>query len=123
MEGQFDQADLLSVLESMSHEAFDAFDFGLVKMDRGGQILAYNKYEAELSSNRQNEVLGKNFFTQVAPCTNNFMVAEKYKSDQTELDEFLDYVFTYRIKPTPVRLRLLTHKNSQHQYLAVQILK
>lgn len=47
------------------------------------------------------------------------MVAEKYQTKQA-IDEQLDYVFTYRMEPTKVRLRLLAAPASDHQYLLVE---
>ncbi len=64
-------------------------------------------------------VLTRNFFADVAPCTNNFMVAERFLSEP-ELDATLDYVFTLRMKPTPVTLRLLRSAASRHMYLLVK---
>tara|TARA_R110001592_G_scaffold17518_2_gene73731 strand:- start:24366 stop:24737 length:372 start_codon:yes stop_codon:yes gene_type:complete len=121
MELKLEQQDLFQALEALDNDAYDELDFGLIKMDRKGHILAYNKWEAQLAANNQEAVIGKNFFTQIAPCTNNFMVSEKYGLFQGQLDETMDYVFTYRIKPTPVRLRLLAHESSNNQYLAVQL--
>lgn len=121
MELKLEQQDLFKALEVLDNDAYDELDFGLIKMDRKGNVLAYNKWEAQLAANNQEAVIGKNFFTQIAPCTNNFMVSEKYGLFQGQLDETLDYVFTYRIKPTPVRLRLLAHESSNNQYLAVQL--
>ena len=121
MELKLEQQDLFQALEALDNDAYDELDFGLIKMDRKGHILAYNKWEAQLAANNQEAVIGKNFFTQIAPCTNNFMVSEKYGLFQGQLDETMDYVFTYRIKPTPVRLRLLAHESSNNQFLAVQL--
>ena len=121
MELKLEQHDLFKALEALDNDAYDELDFGLIKMDRKGNVLAYNKWEAQLAANNQEAVIGKNFFTQIAPCTNNFMVSEKYGLFQGQLDETMDYVFTYRIKPTPVRLRLLAHESSSNQYLAVQL--
>lgn len=106
-------------LEAMNQEAMDQLDFGVVRMDQKNKIKAYNRYELDLSGNRLKDVLDKNFFKQVAPCTNNFMVAEKYQSDQV-LDEKLDYIFTYKMQPTKVQLRLLHNPNEEFQYLLVK---
>jgi photoactive yellow protein len=121
MELKFEQDGLFEALELIDNEGLDKIGFGIVKMDRKGNILAYNKWESQLAANNQAEVIGKNFFTQIAPCTNNFMVSEKFGLFKDQMDETMDYVFTYRIKPTPVRLRLLAKDSSSHQYLAVQL--
>jgi photoactive yellow protein len=59
-----------------------------------------------------------NFFTDVAPCTNNYLVAGRF-DEPGALDERLDYVFTFRMKPTPVRLRLMRDEGADRQFLAV----
>ena len=46
------------------------------------------------------------------------MVAARFEEES--LDEQLDYVFTYRMKPTKVRLRLLKSPLAEHQYLLVE---
>jgi hypothetical protein len=63
-------------------------------------------------------VLGRNYFEAVAPCTNNYLIAQRY-ADEDELDEFLDFVFTFRMAPTPVRIRMMAMAGSPRQYLAV----
>jgi hypothetical protein len=63
-------------------------------------------------------VLGRNFFEAVALCTNNYLIAQRY-ADEDELDEFLDFVFTFRMAPTPVRIRMMAMAGSPRQYLAV----
>ncbi|UAM98736.1 hypothetical protein K8354_02615 [Polaribacter litorisediminis] len=112
-----DQA--FQALESMDQEAMDQLDFGVVRMDHKNKIKAYNRYELDLSGNQLKDVIDKDFFKQVAPCTNNFMVAEKFQLDEV-LDEKLDYVFTYRMQPTKVQLRLLHNPNEEFQYLLVK---
>ena len=44
--------------------------FGVVKMDLTGKILEYNMAEAELTGTDPAWALGKNFFKEVATCTN-----------------------------------------------------
>lgn len=53
----------------MSEEELDQQPFGIIKLDRRGRILSYNLYEEELAQLSRTEVLGKNFFFEVAPCT------------------------------------------------------
>jgi photoactive yellow protein len=116
---QFDDPALLDGLESVALAEIDDVAFGLVVMDRDGVVRGYNQRESRLSGLAPADVTGRNFFTDVGPCTNNYLVAQRY-ADSDELDEQLDYVFTFRMAPTPVRLRLLARKGSDRQYLAVQ---
>ncbi len=43
--------------------------YGLVVLDRDGRVLFYNETESRLTGFARNRVLGKNFFSEVAPCT------------------------------------------------------
>ncbi len=109
--------EILGWLESQDPTAYDELSFGIVKMNFDGQVVFYNKQESLITGIDPSYAVGKLFFTQVAPCTNNFMVSEKYK--QIELDEELDYLFTHITTPTRVRLRLLKSAAFQHQYMLV----
>jgi len=104
-------------LDSNSEENLDSLPFGVVKMDYHGIVSLYNQTQSDLSGVLKENAIGKHFFTQVAPCTNNFMVSEKYHKEQ--LDEILPYMFTYITKPTPVDLRLIKGSNG-NQYLLAQ---
>lgn len=114
---EFASPDLLGVLESGTVPC-DDLPFGLVVMDRSGNVLGYNAVEAELSGLNQANVIGRNFFEEVGPCTNNFLVAQRFVESDA-LDETIDYVFTFRMAPTPVRLRMMAAAGSGRQYLAV----
>jgi photoactive yellow protein len=64
-------------------------------------------------------VIGRHFFSAVAPCTNNFMVAYRFETEPA-LDAVTDYVFTLRMQPTAVRLRLLKQPLRRLMYLVVE---
>jgi len=115
----FSNTHLHAQLDDYSPQDLDALNFGVVRIDESGKVVYMNEYEAQLANLNQSDVPGKHFFSQIAPCTNNFMVAEKYHSPQEARDELLDYVFTYRVKPTPVTLRLLIDPNRPYHYLLV----
>ena len=124
---QFEDSGLLAALDSLESgpaDRIDDLDFGLIVMDRDGSVLGYNQAESKLSGLPVDEVAGRNFFVEVGPCTNNYLIAQRYQdcADQDqELDDQLDYVFTYRMSPTPVRLRLMARRGSARQYLAVRL--
>jgi photoactive yellow protein len=109
--------ELPAWLDANVEEAYDHLNFGVIRMDHQGIVTAYNSVESALTGVAKETALGKHYFTQVAPCTNNFMVAERYK--EAELDEIIPYMFTYITKPTKVELRLIKGKNDK-QYLLAQ---
>jgi photoactive yellow protein len=120
---QFGDPGLLDALESVPVDRIDDIGFGLILMDRDGGVTGYNQAESKLSGLPVDQVAGRNFFVEVGPCTNNYLIAQRYQDcavQDQELDEQLDYVFTYRMSPTPVRLRLMARRGSDRQYLAVR---
>jgi len=114
----FSDADLLEQLEASDAAQLEAANFGIIAMDAEGVVRAYNVYESKLSGLSVGRVIGNHFFTAVAPCTNNFMVAQRFEAEAT-LDATIDYVFTLKMRPTPVKLRLLKAVGSRWQYLLV----
>jgi photoactive yellow protein len=121
---RFAEPELLDALEACPLDSIDDFAFGLIVMDRDGRVTGYNQAESQLSGLPVDQVVGRNFFVDVGPCTNNYLIAQRYHDTRDAgggLDEELDYVFTYRMAPTPVRLRLLARPGSARQYLAVRL--
>ncbi len=53
----------------MTAEDFDRLPIGIVEIDARGTVLSYNRAEERLAGSRRSRFLGKNFFTEVAPCT------------------------------------------------------
>lgn len=106
----FDDPALPDLLERSEESRLDEAPFGIVRMALDGTVTFYNKTECDYSGLRREQVEGHNFFTDVAPCTNNFMVAERYKEE--ELDTILEYVFTFVMEPTEVTLRLIRRRES-----------
>ena len=115
----FEDTAGLARLEAMSAQALDDLVFGVVRMRADGEVVAYNAVESRMAGLSKERVLARNFFVDVAPCTNNFMVAERFISE-CELDATLDYVFSLRMKPTPVKLRLLKSASADHMYMLVK---
>ncbi len=115
----FTAPGLFAWLEAASADALDGLPFGVVAMAADGAVEGYNTAEGKLSGLTPARVIGRNFFTSVAPCTNNFMVAHRFESEP-EIDAVIDYVFTFRLAPLKVRLRLLKRPGGQRMYLAVE---
>lgn len=56
-------------VETLSHADLDRLPLGVMLLQRDGTILRYNATESRFSGLLEAEVLGRNFFTEVAPCT------------------------------------------------------
>jgi photoactive yellow protein len=53
----------------LTGDDLDALPFGVIVVDRLGTVLEYNAYESTLSGLDRPNVVGKNFFHDIAPCT------------------------------------------------------
>lgn len=113
----FSDPNLLDWLERQTPGQLDNAPFGVVRMTREGIVVAYCKLESYITGIAPAYAIGKYYFTQIAPCANNMMVAAKYALP--ELDEELDYILTYVSDPIKVTLRLLKSPQSQFQYFLV----
>lgn len=104
----FAKPDVLAKLDTMSKAELDKLPFGTVKVDDAGVIKEYNKYESQLANVTQAAAMGKNFFTQLAPCTNNAVFYGNFKKGVAAkaYNLMFVYTFSYNMTPTPVRIHL-----------------
>ena len=119
---QFDQSDIFAALDAHVETDLDALDFGVIGIDTAGLVRRYNKYESQLAGLSPDRVLGTSLFTTVAPCMNNFLVAQRFEdavAAGTALDATIDYVFTLRMRPAKVKLRLLVQPGFALSYILV----
>ena len=94
----FVDSSTLTTLPSLDQSQADALDFGIVKVDDEGNVLLYNQWESEMAGVPVASAMGKNFFTQVAPCTNNRLFFGRFKDGVSagDLDTEFNYTFTYK---------------------------
>jgi photoactive yellow protein len=116
---RFDDERAYDELLTTADAILDDEDFGVIAMDTDHRVVFYNRAESALSGLTPERVVGRHFFSEVAPCTNNFMVAYRFETEE-QLDSTIDYVFTLRMTPTPVRLRLLRRPDANRRFLLVQ---
>lgn len=118
----FTDADLLPALQRLDDAGLDALDFGVIGFDAGDVVRRYNAPESRLAGLSPARVLGQPLFTVVAPCMNNFLVAQRFAdaaADGAPLDATIDYVLTLRMRPVKVRLRLLAAPGDALRYVLV----
>ena len=115
----FAEPNAIRLLGALTETEMDELPTGVIGMSQDGIVVVYNRAEAELSRLTPARVLGRHFFGNVAPCTNNHLIAQRFETEP-ELDAMLDYVFTLRMAPTPVRLRMLRSAAEPLMYLLVE---
>ena len=116
-------AEVSAFLHNASAADIDALGFGVIGFDAEGIVRRYNAHESRMAGLSLDRVVGHAFFTVVAPCMNNFMVAQRFEDtarDGGTLDETIDYVLTLRMRPAKVKLRLLADPAIALRHLFVQ---
>jgi photoactive yellow protein len=83
---------------NISEAEFDALPFGIIRIDREGKILQYNAFEEQLSGRARGDVVGKNFFTEVAPCTDVQDFRGRLLSMKPEAVVNVQFPFTFPFK-------------------------
>ncbi len=84
-------------------------------------MVRYNRFEQQ-EAGLTRAVLGQQVFSQLAQCMNNYLVAQRFQDarrDQTQLDDTIPYILTWRMAPVSVRLRLLAHPTGERSFIAV----
>jgi photoactive yellow protein len=110
------------LLDAASEAELDQLEFGVIGFDADTIVRIYNATESQAAGLSPQRVLGLPLFTSVAPCMNNFMVAQRFKDAADaglELDATIDYVLTLRMRPVKVALRLLAQPASATRYVLV----
>jgi photoactive yellow protein len=105
---RFGSEDIENVLSKMEDKQLDDLAFGAVQLDKEGKILSYNAAESEITGRNADDVIGKSFFTEVAPCTNTEEFHGKFKEgvDSGNLNSLFEYVFDYQMTPTKVQVHM-----------------
>ncbi len=60
---------IFQTIDSIGEKELDSLPYGVIQIDAQGTVLRYNAYEEGLSGLTRQKVVGKNFFKQIAPCT------------------------------------------------------
>lgn len=106
-------------LATMPDMVRDDLAFGVIGIDRGGIARIYNATESRLAGLSPSSVIGVPFFEAVAQCMNNFMVAQRFE-DSDDVDEIVPFVLTLRMRPTPVRLRLVASPAEPLRFVLIE---
>ncbi len=118
----FHQLDLAERLARLGADELDQLDFGVIGFDNETVVRRYNEFESNAAGLTSHRVLGQPLFTVVAPCMNNFLVAQRFEDafeTGAALDATIDYVLTLRMRPVKVALRLLAAPGAAIRYVLV----
>lgn len=104
----FGKADVENVLSKMNDAQLNKLAFGAIELDAAGKILKYNAVEGAITGRDPKTVIGKSFFTEVAPCTNRPEFKGVFDAGvrSKNLNTMFEYVFDHQMKPTKVKIHM-----------------
>jgi len=99
---------LSSVVDSMTESELDQLPHGAIQLSTDGRVLKFNAYESELANLKKESVIGKNFFKEVAPCTDVQEFYGRFRTGVAEknLHENFRYHFAFKQNPRDVTVTL-----------------
>jgi chemotaxis family two-component system sensor kinase Cph1 len=111
----------LESVRHMSPEELDGLPFGVIRLDREGVVVGYNESEARLARRRPADVIGRNFFTEVAPCTNVKEFAERFREGvaRGNIHHTFPFVFTFPGRPVSVMITIAYDAPESHAWILV----
>ena len=89
---------------------------------RSGKILKYNAAEGDITGRKSTDVIGKNFFTDVAPCTDTPEFSGKFKEGVASgnLNVMFEYKFDYKMLPTKVKVHMKSALDGNSYWIFVK---
>lgn len=112
----------LQAVDRMSEEQLDQLPFGAIRLDRDGRILRYNLRESQITGRKKEKVIGRNFFTEVAPCTNVQAFAGRFREgvERKEMHAIFPYRFDFQMAPRDVSVTLFYSKDTDSAWVFVR---
>lgn len=110
----------------MTKEELDALPYGAIRLSPRGTILGYNAAEGRLTGRTRDRVLGRNFFSDVAPCTDVREFRGRFTELATESEKSLFHEFAFEFPfepPLMVNITLLRDRGDESIWVLVEPFK
>lgn len=101
-------SDHIDNLVAQDPGRLDRLPFGAILVDRTGRIMKYNVGETAIVGRTAAEVMGKNFFNDIAPCTKGHQFQGRFQDGVAKgsVNTMFEYAFDYKMQPTKVRVHM-----------------
>jgi photoactive yellow protein len=127
----YENVDISAVIDRLPRAERNKLPFGCVMLDKTGKILEYNMAEASISGVNQEDVVGKNFFLDVAVCTQR---PEFYGLFRQAMDNsgFINSIFNYEFQnalyaavhePVKVRVHMFSSQDTRGRPIVWLVVK
>jgi len=115
-------AGIYQKIDSMSPAELDELPFGSIQLSETGEVLQFNAYEGQLASLLPTDVIGKNFFRDVAPCADVKEFAGLFRSGvlARSLHTKFRYHFAFKQRPRNVLVTLFYSPSTSTVWVLIQ---
>jgi photoactive yellow protein len=112
----------LQMVDEMSEQELNDLPFGAIRLDKSGKVLSYNSAEAKLTGRDPKKVIGRNFFTDVAPCTNVQAFAGRFREGvaRGDMHVIFPYRFDFEMAPRDVSVTLFYSQQTGSAWVVVR---
>jgi len=114
-------------IDQQSDQELDTLPFGVIGLDEDGTILRYNLYEAQFARLDRNQVLGRNFFREVARCTQGDAFEGQFRtgvaSGASGSIARFPFLFDFHFGAQDVQVELVRPANTPRFYLLINRLR
>ena len=112
-------------LDALTEEELEQLPFGTIRVDASGKILFYSRYQLRFANRQAEQVLGRNFFSEVAPCT---IVPEFYGRFRRgvltgHLQTTFKFIFDFEMQPVQVRIHMRNSDRPGEYWILIQPLE
>ncbi len=114
--------DIENKLAQLSDFEIDNLTFGAIKIDKNGKVLMFNSTEANITGRLKENVIGKNFFDEVAPCTKSDEFYGRFIEgvQNNNLNVVFEYLFDYQMEPTKVTVQMKKSATDDNYWIFVK---
>lgn len=117
----FGSNDIDNILQREPHRA-ESLPFGAVLVDRQGNIEKYNAAESYITKRDATEVIGKNFFNDIAPCAKGKRFHGEFLKFRRsgKVDTLFDYEFDYKMERVGVKIHMKAQTDGKSCWIFVK---
>jgi photoactive yellow protein len=112
----------LESIGRMNEDELNGLPFGAIRLDKDGKVLSYNAAEGKITGRDPKQVIGKNFFADVAPCTNVQAFAGRFREGvgKKDMHVIFPYRFDFQMAPRDVSVTLFYSKQTDTAWVFVR---
>ncbi len=101
----------------------DLLPYGIIVVDEVGTVLYYNAREEQISGRRRADVLGRNFFSEVAPCTQVREFYGRFKETMHRAGLVADFHFHFPFpdRPREVEITLTSFQKDGEKLCLISV--